>query len=84
MHCKSLWIKASAKCINVNDAAEKRWAEETRMNSEEEQEVEQSNMEHLHPQVCVLTSGRFEFFIQAACQYLQTRFKPYSAAIMCH
>ncbi len=19
MHCKSLWIKASAKCINVND-----------------------------------------------------------------
>ncbi len=49
----------SAKCINVNDAAEKRWTEETRMNSEEEQEVEQSNMEHLHPQVCVLTSGRF-------------------------
>ncbi len=22
MHCKSLWIKASAKCINVNDARE--------------------------------------------------------------
>jgi len=21
MHCKSLWIKASAKCINVNDVS---------------------------------------------------------------
>lgn len=39
------------------------------------QEVEQSNMEHLHPQVYVLTSGRIEFFIQAACRYLQTHFK---------
>lgn len=39
------------------------------------QELEQSNMEHLHPQVYVLTSGRIEFFIQAACRYLQTHFK---------
>ncbi len=52
MHCKSLWIKASAKCINVNvterDTQFERWMEDDRQPPRREQFTELDLNIHLY------------------------------------